>query len=65
MSERGVVVATRGLGKQFLGGVRHRSLFRALRSQIVRRPDAGTRMSLDSIEIEISAGETLGLVGQN
>jgi len=65
MSERGIVLATRGLGKQFLGGIHHRSVFRAIRSQMARGPDAGIRMSLESIDIELRAGETLGLVGQN
>jgi teichoic acid transport system ATP-binding protein len=65
MSDQRVILATRGLGKQFLGGVRHRSVFRALRSLLSRERDATIRMSLENIDVELRAGETLGLVGQN
>jgi ABC-type polysaccharide/polyol phosphate transport system ATPase subunit len=65
MSDRHVVLATHGLGKQFLGGIRHRSVFRAIRSLLSRERDTTIRMSLEAIEIELRSGETLGVVGQN
>ena len=65
MSDGRVLLATHGLGKQFLGGIHHRSVFRAIRSQLARGKDSTIRMSLEQIEIDIVPGETLGVVGQN
>lgn len=65
MSERRVLLATRGLGKQFLGGIRHRSVFRAIGSLLARGPEAGVRMSLEAVDIDLRAGETVGVVGEN
>ena len=65
MSDERVVLVTHGLSKEFRRGIHHRSLFRMLRWQMARPQNGGPRRSLDSIEIELRAGETVGLVGQN
>jgi ABC-type polysaccharide/polyol phosphate transport system ATPase subunit len=48
-----------------LGGIHHRSVFRAIRDQLRRGRVATIRMSLEQIEIDLRAGETIGVVGQN
>ena len=65
MSDGRVLLVTHGLGKQFLGGIHHRSVFRAIRDQLRRGRVSTIRMSLEEIEIDLRAGETIGVVGQN
>lgn len=66
MSERGVILRTAALAKTFTAGTHRRTLFRFVRDQILGREGISRlRASLDGVDIEVHAGEILGVVGEN
>ena len=65
MSDPVVLLTARGLVKEFAAGGRRPTLYRALRSSLGGN-NAGRRLrSLDDINIEVHAGEIIGVVGPN
>ena len=66
MSERSVTLRTAGLVKVFTPRGHRRTLFRVVRDRLLGRDGHPShRASLDGIDIEARAGETLGVVGRN
>src|SRR5207302_10045589 len=66
MSEGTVILTTQGLVKEFGPGRGRLTLYRLLRSQLGRSAANGSsRRALDEINVEVRAGEIVGLVGGN
>lgn len=66
MSDGPVILATQGLVKEFAAGGRRHTLYRLLRARLAggAGPTA-RRRALDDINIEVHAGEMIGIIGDN
>jgi ABC-type polysaccharide/polyol phosphate transport system ATPase subunit len=65
MSDDGLTLRIGGLVKAFKAGTNRRTLFRYLRDRLTGRTLGCGRASLDGIDLEVRAGEVVGVVGEN
>jgi ABC-type polysaccharide/polyol phosphate transport system ATPase subunit len=65
MCDRALLLNARGVVKEFAAGGRRPTLYRALRSALGGNNDGQRIRSLDDINIEVQAGEIIGVVGPN
>jgi ABC-type polysaccharide/polyol phosphate transport system ATPase subunit len=66
MSDAAIAVRLQGVSKEFARRRTQRTLLRALRSLTSANGGAGPRrLSLDGIDVEVSAGDLIGIVGEN
>ncbi|HXJ84925.1 MAG TPA: ATP-binding cassette domain-containing protein [Candidatus Methylomirabilis sp.] len=66
MSNEPVILATRGLVKEFAVGGRRHTMYQLLRARLAGGTEPPTRRrALDDINIEVRTGETIGIIGDN